>query len=152
MNAELTFVNDQATRSELLQHLQLCDAAFVPRLSSRVDLGAYAEKLATRALRLEAWCGTTLVGVVAVYCNDPQRPAYITNVSLLDDWQSKGIAGTLLQKCMAELQMRGVDSVSLEVGKGNKAALRLYEKLGFQPQQETPQTWIMCRSTGKELP
>lgn len=53
---------------------------------------------------------------------------YVTNIAVLPQYRRKGIAKALLQKVMLE-QM---DFISLEVRKSNRAAISLYESLGFE--------------------
>jgi ribosomal-protein-alanine N-acetyltransferase len=122
---------DSAGPAELLAHLRAADASFAPPLSQRVDLAAYADKLATHARRVEAWQGDTLVGLIAMYANAPAQGGFITNVSVLPDCQGQGIAGELLRRTLAlaaELQLR---RVRLEVYADNTAALALYRRHGF---------------------
>ena len=72
-----------ASREELSAHLVRCDPHFVPRLSERLDIVSYAQKIHEKAVTFEAWNGGSLVGLVAAYMNDPDgREAYVTNVSV----------------------------------------------------------------------
>jgi ribosomal-protein-alanine N-acetyltransferase len=45
----------------------------------------------------------------------------------------QGIARVLMDALLEEARARGVRNVSLEVRVSNRAAIRLYESLGFQP-------------------
>ncbi len=132
MNASLEYRCNQATALEIAGHLSLCDADFVPALSGRVEIGEYAAKIASKALRFEAWWGGRLVGLVAAYCNDPAtRIAYITSVSVVRGWAGKGIAADLISRCIEHAQAAGMRAISLEVADNNETAIRLYEKCGF---------------------
>jgi len=129
---ELACSENQATEQQIAQHLQDCDASFVPRLSSRVDLPEYAHKISLHAQRFEAWSGTTLVGLVATYCNNAEQPtAFITSVSILPLWTRQGIAHQLMRHCIDYLKSLNLDSVSLEVAADNGPALAMYAGLGF---------------------
>ncbi len=123
---------NKASEAEIAEHLLRCDADFVPPLSGRVEINDYAKKIASKAARFEAWSDGRLVGLVAVYCNDPEkRIAYITSVSVLRESMGRGIAKSLMKQCIARVKALGMHQVSLEVASDNMPAIGLYEKSGF---------------------
>jgi ribosomal protein S18 acetylase RimI-like enzyme/SAM-dependent methyltransferase len=123
---------DAADLGQIAGHLQRCDARFVPRLSARVDLDEYAQKIFERAERFEAWSEGSLVGLVAAYCNDAARGmAFITSVSVLGDWGGRGIGTRLLRDCVTYAKLKAFRTISLEVGVSQRAAIRMYERCGF---------------------
>lgn len=125
---------DSVGAAELLAHLRAADAGFSPPLSSRIELAGYADKLAAHARRIEAWQGDTLVGLIALYANDPARGGFITNVSVLPDFQGQGVAGELLKRTVALSLELGLPHLRLEVYADNTAALALYRRHGFHPE------------------
>lgn len=127
------FSEDGADVAQISAHLKACDASFIPRLSDRVDIAGYAEKLAAKARRLEAWDGGDLLGLVAVYCNAPDRQrAFITNVSVLPRAQGKSIASQLMARCIEATRNAGFCRLELEVGVQNESAMVFYGKHGFR--------------------
>jgi ribosomal-protein-alanine N-acetyltransferase len=132
MTAQLEYTLNKASAVEIAAHLSSCDADFVPTLSSRVEICSYAEKIARNAIRIEAWAGSLLVGLVAAYCNDHKElTAYISSVSVLKTWGRKGIAAKLLMQCIDLAKANGMQQISLEVASENTAAIKLYERSGF---------------------
>ncbi|MCP5249909.1 MAG: GNAT family N-acetyltransferase [Candidatus Accumulibacter sp.] len=132
MSEAVDYRVNQASEAAIAEHLRRCDGDFVPPLSGRVEIDAYARKIAGKATRFEAWAGDVLVGLVAAYCNDHQRGiAYITSVSVLRGWTGRGIAGRLLDDCAKQASATGLRQVSLEVMRDNAAAIGLYSKNGF---------------------
>ena len=129
--ADIDFRRNTASATELAAHLAACDASFVPPLSSRVVLDAYAKKIASRAERFEAWSGDTLAGVVATYAGDPDGTAFVTNVSVLPAFARRGIGAALLHDCIAWLRDAGRHWARLEVSGDNSAAIHLYRGFGF---------------------
>jgi ribosomal protein S18 acetylase RimI-like enzyme len=121
-----------ASAAEIAVHLESCDARFVPALSTRVDIAAYSQKIVDRAVRFEAWADDVLIGLVAVYVNDPSRAiAFITSVSVSDGWTGFGIGTRLIRECVGYLKQQGFQKISLEVAQEQRSAIRLYEKHGF---------------------
>jgi ribosomal protein S18 acetylase RimI-like enzyme len=131
MVAGLDRRRNTASAAAVAAHLAACDASFVPPLSGRVDVDAYAAKIAGRAERFEAWSGDTLAGLVAAYAGDPDGTAFITNVSVLPAFARRGIAAALLQDCIAWLRGAGRHWARLEVSGDNSAAIHLYRGFGF---------------------
>ncbi len=132
MSAAVECLSNKASAEQIAEHLSRCDADFMPSLSGRVEISDYAKKIAGKATRFEAWSGGTLVGLVAVYCNDQEmRIVYITSVSVLKEWKGKGIAARLMKQCIEHAKALGMQQISLEVAGDNTTAIKLYEKNGF---------------------
>ena len=60
------------------------------------------------------------------------KEAHITNISVLPDYQKRGIGTYLLGLMLAQAKSAGCRAVSLEVLADNKVARRLYERFGFK--------------------
>lgn len=128
----LDYTVGRAGAADVAAHLALCDGHFVPPLSSRVALAAYAAKLAAHATCFEAWDGPALAALVAVYCNDRARShAFVSSVSVLPAWQGHGLARRLLGQAAAHAAALGFAGLELEVDGTNTAALGLYRTLGY---------------------
>ncbi len=136
MSAAVQFLVNMASAEQIAEHLRCGDADFVPPLSSRVEIDAYALKLGCQATRFEAWSDGRLIGMVAAYCNRPdQQLAYISSVSVLCAWSGKGIAARLLAQCVEHAKVSGLRQIRLEVASTNTPAIKLYEKAGFVADQ-----------------
>ena len=134
MSAAPRYELNRALAAEIGVHLRRCDAEFRPPLSARVDIAAYASKLAARAERIEAWDEAELVGLLAVYCNDPNGDAFISSVSVVPEHSGLGIGKELIRRCIAHCTERRARRIGLTVDPGQHAAIRLYEKSGFAAQ------------------
>jgi ribosomal protein S18 acetylase RimI-like enzyme len=145
MSGAVVYLFGKADEVRIAQHLKRCSADFVPSLALRVDIDAYARKLATRAVRFEAWVDEELVGLVAAYGDDAtRRLAFITNVSVQREWKRRGIASRLLVACRDHFKMLGFTKIELRVGADSAGALRLYEKHGFLAGAVTDGQVLMC--------
>lgn len=129
--SDIEIKHNRSVQSDIELHLKKCDDMFVPPLSGRVDLGAYAKKLFERSERMEAWRKDVLVGLIAVYLRD-DKTAFVSNVSVLKEFEGLGIAGKLMQDCLSYLQHERIAAVELEVNAGNSRAITFYEKFGFK--------------------
>lgn len=132
MSAEVEYLTNKASATEIDEHLWKCDIDFMPSLSSRVKISNYAQKIFSKATRFEAWSGGMLIGLVAIYCNNQENHiAYITSVSVINEWGGKGIAVYLVSQCIKHMDALGMKQICLEVASGNMPAIKLYEKCGF---------------------
>ncbi|HEY3187538.1 MAG TPA: GNAT family N-acetyltransferase, partial [Solirubrobacteraceae bacterium] len=61
----------------------------------------------------------------------PNRPADI-GMSVAREWRGRGVGTALMQTCVDWAREHGVHKLSLQVWPHNDAALRLYEKFGFE--------------------
>lgn len=128
----LTFDTNSADARAIGSHLRACDAQFKPPLSERTDLSVYGAKLAAHAVLFEAWADSSLVGLVAGYANAHDRlGSFITNVSVLPEWNGQGIASHLLDAFVDHARAVGFARVVLHVDARNDRARFLYRKRGF---------------------
>ncbi|MCZ4280505.1 GNAT family N-acetyltransferase [Kiloniella laminariae] len=144
MNKAVVYHQNRASYSEVLVHFQLCDDAFIPRLSDRVVLTDYTQKIVKRAVRFEAWAEGRLVGMIAVYCNAVEvDTAYITSVSILSEFQGKGIASELLGQICDRMRELGFAAIELEVSEDNLRATNLYRRHGFELRDNRKNSIVM---------
>ncbi|MCJ2029233.1 GNAT family N-acetyltransferase [Methylobacterium sp. J-043] len=122
---------NRARPADVEAHLTACAQSFTPPLGERLAIPDYAAKLVARAERFEAWEGPALIGLVAVYCNDPARiAAFVTNVSVVPARTGIGLGRRLLAAAITYARALGFARMALSVDRV-AAALRLYRSLGF---------------------
>ncbi|MCB1733791.1 MAG: GNAT family N-acetyltransferase [Gammaproteobacteria bacterium] len=143
MNREFVRSRNTADARQIYNHLILCDQSFVPPLSDRVDLLAYAEKLADQSVCYEAWSGADLIGLIAAYENGSNDVVFITNVSVLPDWQRVGVAAALMDDVLAHADSANISEIRLEVGIRNSRAETFYLKHGFEVMESSQHMNIM---------
>lgn len=133
MSIEQTkYADNRSSLIEVLQHLKACDNSFIPPLSTRVNLDAYALKIWGNAHRYEAWQGDQLAGLIAAYSNAPDKQvAFITSVSVIPSCIGMGVASQLMVHCIHSLQQQSFKRLQLEVATTNLPAIKLYQKFGF---------------------
>lgn len=74
-------------------------------------------------------CNGVVLGYLGMYVSIDEGE--ITNVAVDDRYRRKGVGEALLRHSMEICQERGVLRLVLEVRYHNKAAICLYEKMGF---------------------
>lgn len=80
-------------------------------------------------VRYQAVVAGEMVGFVAGDVRINEKTGWILTLGVHPQWRRKGIAKDLLLLCEKEM---GMPRVKLTVRRGNKPALHLYQKLGYQ--------------------
>jgi len=80
-------------------------------------------------VRLRAVKDGRMIGFIAGELRKRENTGWILTLGVLPEWRRQGIAGALLSNCEAQMHM---PQVKLSVRRSNTAAIRLYEKLGYE--------------------
>jgi L-amino acid N-acyltransferase YncA len=68
---------------------------------------------------------------VARYLRDPARPeAAEAAVSVIDDWQGRGLGGVLLRRLCRRAKANGIEVFTASLLTDNRSMMRLFERLG----------------------
>ena len=68
----------------------------------------------------------------------------VHDVVVLASHRGRGLGGRMLEKVEQIARQRGACKLTLEVLSGNRSAIALYEKLGFEPYQLDPSMGQAC--------
>ncbi len=133
---------DTSTQADILSHLTRCDKDFISNINKKISTEDYSKKLFVNAMRFEAWDNEALVGLIAIYINKDNF-AYLTNVSIANNYRGQQIASELLRRCIKYTQEQKLAKIKLEVNKQNVAAIKLYEKYNFKVGESDKVTQFM---------
>jgi len=122
-----------ATDKEILSHLELCSNNFIPPLDKKIVLIEYSKKIAEKAITFEAWYKQKLIGLIAAYFNDDINcTGFISNVSVIENYNGKGLASELMKMCLNYALQNNFKEIKLEVNRNNLNAIKLYKNFNFQ--------------------
>ena len=116
----------------IYKHLSSCDQVFLEKLRDTCDIKEYCKKISKNALCFYATVNDEIIGLLCAYCNNPSRPAFITNLSITSSWKRKNIATNLMMNCIDYLKGIELFKIELDVNKNNQPAIRLYKSLNFK--------------------
>jgi ribosomal protein S18 acetylase RimI-like enzyme len=128
----IEYKKNHSNAIDILNHLNNCDDNFIPKLSSKVNLQDYSNKIFDNAVRYEAWFNNDLIGLVAVYQNIIKQEMFITNVSIENKYTGNGIANQLMNQLLILFNSQDFNKIKLEVEVNNKIAINLYTKYNFK--------------------
>jgi ribosomal-protein-alanine N-acetyltransferase len=111
------------------------------------DIEDYFLKLKNNAEFSMHYSGDELAGFVAFYCNDESKDMSFITLVLLDlEYRKIGLASSLIKYTLEFCKLKGFNRCGLEVKKENYLAIRLYEKIGFEVQEDLGSKFFMCVS------
>ena len=131
-------------RSALKQLLTDVDDEFIPKLSVRLNLDEYVDKIIAKSTIVPVYENGVLNAFISFYCNDlKDHVGYLSMIVVKRDYRNKGVAQLLIEYAISFLQHSGFKYFRLEVNKQNVKALNLYKKSGFTIFQETVDVFLM---------
>ncbi len=133
---------------QILTLLQEFDAEFVPRLSQRTDLPAYASRLAEHAVWIFAYENGVMTGHCAVYMNQKDC-AFISSIAVKKARQGRGTGSLLWKRTQEEALVRGIPSIALKVYDKNAAGIRFYERHGCHMTKREGEWLTMCKKVAE---
>jgi RimJ/RimL family protein N-acetyltransferase len=104
----------------------------------RLSVADYAERLtrAPPAAVFGAFEGERLVGTAGVYAHSGLKVRHggvLWGVYIRQAWRGSGVAERLARTVVRHAGEAGLEVLELTVGRDNRAAYTLYERLGFTP-------------------
>jgi len=129
-SSEIRYTINKATENEIRDHLHKCANDFNPPLYSYVDIDAYGSKIFVKSTRFEAWDNLELVGLGAVYYNDPEaKVAFFTHLDILKQYQGGRVAYTLISKVIRFGLERNFIRIETEIYPHNNAMQGLVSRV-----------------------
>ena len=97
---------------------------------ARSQLETWLDRLASNGWNLVVEVGDRIVGHTAVIPADSDSPEFIIFVH--QDYQNSGIGSELIKQLIAYAKDKNHQALTLEVSKGNKQAISVYQNIGFE--------------------
>ena len=144
---DIRFSMQKSTESNIYNYLLYVDNDFIPKLSDKIDLNSFSNKISNNTIRFEAWHIDKLIGLVSAYFNDYEsKTGYINHVGVFKEYRGSGISDTLITNTINYGIDRGFKDLKLEVSKDNIVAIKLYSKHNFNTEKIQSNTMQMCKN------
>lgn len=136
-------VSESDNEERIFSFLEINDIYFTPNLSSRVELKAYAKKLANNSINifLTNEEGED-IGHAAVYINSGFS-SFLTSFCINWSVYNTGASSVLMNKVFISCLERKSNELELEVNKLNVKAIEFYRKHGFYIKKEKSNELLM---------
>lgn len=123
---------NKSTFKQIKHHLYSCSNQFVPPLDKYVNVNEYASKLYRKANRIETFSEEYLICLLAYYIDHDRNIAFISNISIEEQYLGLGFGRMLVNTCIKKCQKTGVKGIQLDVFKANSNAINFYSKFDFK--------------------
>lgn len=151
--SEFEFRVGTATYESIVALLLGYSDSFRPPLYTYVNMEEYARKILDNAVTFEAWGGSELVGFIVAYFNDNEtKNGFVTNVSVLEEYQDCGIAYELMRQAIEFGKNHAFVRLDLEAGTDSTRAQRSYKRNGFVVVEQRRDKFVMSRMITTEAP
>jgi ribosomal protein S18 acetylase RimI-like enzyme len=108
------------------------------------DIDEYISKLAKFSTILPYYTGSVLKGFIAYYCNDDLKEnSFLTMILIDKSARGEGIGKLLLECSIIDLLQKGFKNYKLEVLKENERAFNMYQKFGFNIEENRGKLWLL---------
>lgn len=138
--------SDEKRLKEILLRL---DESIIPKLSERVDLDEYAEKLSERAELFYAIRQGKDIGNCAIYLNSGSY-GYISSIAVTKEGQDSGIGTQLWNYVLKRAIEKKIKLITLMVYETNSKAIAFYKRNGFYIIEKS-QGWIKMQFEVEEI-
>lgn len=127
---DIVYRINTAKYEDIYNHLENVKDLFFFRLAYRVSIKDYAKKITLYAQKIEAWQNGELIGLLAYYVSDDDREVFVTNISVYERFQNKGIGASMMLQLKTIAKEKYVDKIKLECARELKI-LNFYKRNGF---------------------
>ena len=127
---DIVYRINTAKYEDIYNHLENVKNLFFSKLANRVIIKDYAKKITLYAQKIEAWQNSELIGLLAYYISDDNRDYFVTNISVYEHLQNKGIGASMMLQLKTIAKEKSVDKIKLECARELKI-LNFYKRNGF---------------------
>jgi [ribosomal protein S18]-alanine N-acetyltransferase len=130
MNSKISFRNYRATDLDAM--FRLDEVCFTEEFRfDRESMREFAEEPNAVVQVAEKVCGE-IVGFVIAHIEASELRAYVVTLDVAPDHRQRGLAMRLMREAEACAVAAGVRWMQLHVFTGNNAAVRFYERIGYE--------------------
>lgn len=124
------------------EFLKKVDFLFKVPISKKVSFDEYINKIKKLANTYVMVDENEIIGGIIFYKNNYEdNIAYIALVGILKEYQNRGIANSLLKKCIEDLKNSPMKKVGIHTD--NMIAKKIYEKHGFKEVSEVNERYYL---------
>lgn len=130
----LTYKN----KDNLLKFIELVNNDFTPKLSHKIDLKEFVDKILLKSILIVEKDKDQIKGLIVLYCNnESEKKAYISLCAVDNRYRGIGIASNLLKKAIDIVKKKEYNTIGIH--SNNSIAIKMYQKQGFKIKKEFEQ-------------
>lgn len=126
----IEWVKGLEQEKRIYDFLMVTEKDFIPRLSGRVEIGAYAKKLSLYAETIFVSVNGTDIAACSLYCDT--EVAYISSFAVRKEYGRCGVGTAMMKEVKLFCKRMKCEKIRLEVFGANRRAVSFYQKEGFE--------------------
>ena len=108
------------------------DDDYFEKLSDRVDIDDYSEKLLENSVQFTLWDNVNLIGLSPCYFNNiKEKIGYISSLTIKDGFRGNKLGSKMIKQITSYAQERGFNTVMVKIHYANDISHNFYQKNGF---------------------
>lgn len=133
MNTQsLQFQLEDLSVPEISDFFKTHDNDYFEKLSDRVDIDEYSEKLHESSVKLTLRDGASLIGLSPCYFNNIKaKIGYISSLTIKDGFRGKKLGSKMIEQIIQYAKKIGFNTVMVKIHFENKVSHQFYLKNGF---------------------
>ena len=129
----IDFYIKKLSAEEISSFLKLNDNDFFEKLSDRVDIDEFSEKLHQKALHFTLYDNSRLVGFSSCYFNNmSELIGYISSLIIRSGYRHMGFGSFIVEKIKEYGKENGFKTIMVTIHINNKISSNFYKKNGFE--------------------
>lgn len=144
MNNKIQWIDGNDSEERIYRFLIDVDEILVPKLSARVNIKEYAQKISEFGNTLFISSQGEDLASCSIYCNT--KNCYITSIAVKLDYQNRHLGKKLLSETKKYAKAKKCHKIILDVHQLNQRAIHFYEKNDFRI-VEKEKEWIKMETS-----
>ncbi len=131
-NRNLKFTIKELSILEISDFFKEHDNDYFEKLSDRVDIDDYSEKLLENSVQFTLWDNVNLIGLSPCYFNNvDEKIGYISSLTIKNGFRGKKLGSKMISQIKAYAQLRNFNSVVVKIHYANAISHNFYQKNDF---------------------
>ncbi len=127
------YKGDEEEYDMVYRMFELVNNDYLPPLFSEGSIEEYIKEVKNDGKMLYIKEENKIIAMITYWHFYPrENSAYISTISVLKEYRSKGLAKLLMNKCFNDLRSQNIKLVKLKTWSTNKITNKFYPKFGFE--------------------
>ena len=129
---EIQFVIKELSVLEISDFFKVHDNDYFEKLSDRVNINDYSEKLLESSIQFTLWDNVDLIGLSPCYFNNvKERVGYISSLTIKEGFRGRKLGSKLIGRISEYAKEHGFNAVMVKIHYLNEKSHQFYKKNGF---------------------
>jgi len=129
---EIQFEIKELSVLEISDFFKIHDNDYFEKLSDRVNINDYSEKLLESSIQFTLWDNVNLIGLSPCYFNNvKEKVGYISSLTIKEGFRGRKLGSKLISRISEYAKENGFNVVMVKIHYLNEKSHQFYKKNGF---------------------